>query len=74
MSIVRSSNLLASKALASLDRARLRRFKCGLYIDLNEPPLRGVIIWGLASGSLHWCWIQGSGHGNKRHHLWRYHD
>src|SRR5262249_51063941 len=29
MSIVRSSNLLASKALASLDRAQLRRFKCG---------------------------------------------
>ena len=43
--------MLANKALASLACARLRRFKCSLYIDLNEPPLSAVILWGLASGS-----------------------
>ena len=43
--------MLANKGLASLACARLRRFKCSLYIDLNEPPLSEVILWGLASGS-----------------------
>ena len=43
--------MLANKGLASLACARLRRFKCSLYIDLNEPPLSAVILWGLASGS-----------------------
>ena len=43
--------MLANKRLASLACARLRRFKCSLYIDLNEPPLSAVILWGLASGS-----------------------
>ena len=42
----------ANKALGSLAYARLRRFKCSLYIDLNEPPLSAVIILGLANGSL----------------------
>jgi hypothetical protein len=43
--------MLANKGLASLACARLRRFKCSLNIDLNEPPLSAVILWGLASGS-----------------------